>query len=78
MQPFTAGALYGGGPAAQIGGQAGATKMVPGGAAVPSPDAGAAPVANTSPASVGDLLNDPTFWLVATLGAVVALAGASK
>jgi len=77
MQQATANAIYGGGPAAPLT-AVGSTKAITAGGAVPSPDAGAAPMASSSPASVGDVMNDPTFWLVAAFGAMIALAKISK
>ena len=44
----------------------------------PDADPKAAPAAAVSAAAIGDIFDDPTFWLVATIGAVFALVSVSK
>lgn len=79
MHPLTADRLYGGAalsaPAASIT----PGKVAGGDSPLRSPDPSAAPAAagGRTPQNMSELVNDPTFWLVATLGAVVALAAAS-
>ncbi len=75
---YLADEIYGGHPAGNVAALPLASGAVDAGKAVPSPDVGAAPLAASMPASVGDLMNDPTFWLVATVAAVAVLAGASR
>lgn len=71
----TADRLYGAGPAvAPVAGGV-ASGKVAGGAAVPSPDPGAAPAGAS--AQPGSVIDDPTFWLVATIAGVLVLASAS-
>lgn len=71
----TADRLYGGGPAIGEGNSAGPSlKAVTQGNETPRPDMRAAPEAANR---ITSLLDDPTFWLVATVGAVVYLAAAS-
>lgn len=71
----TAASLYGGGPAIGSGDRPGpALKAVTQGMEAPSPDPRAAPNAANS---ISGLTDDPTFWLVVTIGAVAALAAAS-
>lgn len=77
----TANRLYGAGPPVApvagmpaANGNAGRPVKSAAAMAVPSPDAGAAPRAADS---VSNLFDDPTFWLVATVGAVLFLASAS-
>lgn len=71
----TANTLYGGGPAIGMGENPGpALKAVTQGMEARKPDPRSAP--NAANALTG-LTDDPTFWLVATVGAVVLLARAS-
>lgn len=73
--PMTADAMYGRLsvlPAVNVA----PSNAVAGGAAVPSPDPGPARSSARSPA-VGDLMDDPTFWLVVLVGTGIALAAAS-
>lgn len=71
----TAASLYGGGPAIGSGENPGPSlKAVSQGQEAPKPDPRAAPNAANNLTGITD---DPTFWLVATIGAVAALAAAS-
>lgn len=71
----TAASLYGGGPAIGSGENPGpALKAVTQGMETRSPDPRSAPNAANS---LTGLTDDPTFWLVVTIGAVAALAAAS-
>lgn len=71
----TADSLYGGGPAIGMGERPGpALKAVTQGGEAPKPDPRAAPRAS---AHLTGITDDPTFWLVATVGVVVLLAKAS-
>lgn len=71
----TAASLYGGGPAIGMGENPGpALKAVTQGSEAPKPDPRAAPRASNNLTGITD---DPTFWLVATIGVVAALATAS-
>lgn len=72
----TADRLYGAGPAvAPVAGGVASGKVAGGAAAVPSPDPGAAPAGAS--AQPGSVIDDPTFWLVATIAGVLVLASAS-
>lgn len=71
----TANRLYGGGPAIGMGPNPGpALKAVTQGNEAPRPDPRAAPHAA---ASITNIADDPAFWMVATIAAVVILARAS-
>lgn len=71
----TAASLYGGGPAIGMGEKPGpALSAVGQGTEAPKPDPRAAPKSSNNLTGITD---DPTFWLVATVGVVAALAAAS-